>query len=123
METNKIELARLYDLKNSLKLQVQQIEEQISNLIATNQTKNRPRRGRKKGSKSSSSLDSIIINALQDNQNGLSFSNLMSHILFKGYTTKTTPEKFKKILHTRLSQLKSQNKIKKDEVNLLFKFI
>ncbi len=123
METNKIEIARLYDLKNSLKLQLQQVEEQISNLITTSQTKKRTHRGRKKGSKSPRSLDSIIMNALQNNQNGLSFSNLMSHILSQGYTTKTTPEKFKKILHTRLSQLKSQNKIKKDEVNLLFKFI
>ena len=78
------------------------------------------RPGRPKGSKSQNSLDSYILRALSESPEGLSFSNILLKIYEQGYKTKSCDSVFRNMLKSRLSCLKTQGYITKDEKMLVF---
>lgn len=77
--------------------------------------------GRPKGTKNPDSLDSIILNALKQSSEGLTFSSVMLFILNSGYKSTASQKVFRSMLKSRLSCLKTQGLIVKEENDLIFK--
>jgi hypothetical protein len=77
--------------------------------------------GRPKGSKNPDSLDSIILNALKKSKDGLAFSSIMLFVLNSGYKSMASQKVFRSMLKSRLSCLKTQGLIEKEDNDLIFK--
>lgn len=121
MDISNMNLCELNQLKIELMSQYNEVVKRIMILDPCHNPTKKP--GRPKGSKSNNSLDSCILRALQNFENGLTFSGILQNVYEQGYKTTSSDEVFRNMLKSRLSCLKTDGLINKDEKTLVFNLV
>jgi hypothetical protein len=112
----------LMNKKNQLESELATIHSLIDTFYpCTVEVNTRKGPGRPKGAKNPDSLDSTILNALKSSPDGLTFSSIMLFVLNSGYKSMASQKVFRSMLKSRLSCLKTQGLIVKEDNDLTFK--
>jgi len=121
MDILELTYEQLCAIKVELQNKMANVELRISAIKGTSNLKKSS--GRPKGSKNMNSLDSCVLKALGAHLDGLSYSNILRYVLEYGYKTSAEDNVFRNMLKSRLSCLKTQGIIKKDQKNLIYSLI
>jgi hypothetical protein len=119
-------LVALLDERKSLMQQLKDIEAQIQKIkgsisdarIFVGESKI----GRPKGSTNKKSLDSIILETVCTSNVEVGVNEIMQNVISEGYVSSSSPKDFINIIRSRLSVLKKQKKIiRNDDTGMFFK--
>ncbi len=115
----------LMNKRNHFVEELRKIEDEISSLCGSISNARdmigKSKIGRPKGSTNKKSLDSIVIDTIYNSVDGVTLEDVVKNIISEGYVSNSSPKDFINIIRSRLSVLKKNKKIIRDEQNLKYK--